>query len=314
MITNGFFTLLAVLMSCSEKKDVKKQNPAEKMQQFVTSISKYSKELRPGFVIIPQNACELAHIKGETKYGMDEAYLKSIDAIAVEELYYNGDYAPDEFRINILKKAKKFTSILVAEYISDSLKVADAVAKNEKEGFVCFPREKDNYHYKAIPKNVTNINSADVTKMDQVKNYLYLINNSEFDDKKQFINAIKKTNFDMVTIDLFFGDDLFTAAEIEQMKTKANGGKRLVICYMNIGAAENWRYYWKADWELGSPSFIKKKYQDYDDEYWVKYWDQDWQDLIYGNDNSYAKKIIDAGFDGAFLDNAEAYYFLYKDK
>ena len=40
---------------------------------------------------------------------------------------------------------------------------------------------------------------------------------------------------------------------------------------------------------------------------------KDWQEIIYGNDDSYAKKIIDAGFNGVYLDNIEAYYFLYND-
>ena len=36
-----------------------------------------------------------------------------------------------------------------------------------------------------------------------------------------------------------------------------------------------------------------------------------WQKMMFGNDDSYIKKIINAGFDGVFLDNVEAYYALY---
>jgi len=43
----------------------------------------------------------------------------------------------------------------------------------------------------------------------------------------------------------------------------------------------------------------------------VQFWNPEWQKIIYGNDDSYMKKILDAGFDGAYLDNVEAYYFLY---
>ena len=87
----------------------------------------------------------------------------------------------------------------------------------------------------------------------------------------------------------------------------------MVISYINIGAAENWRYYWKDDWKLHHPRWLKKPYKGYQDEIWVKFWKKDWQEIIYGNDNSYMKKILDAGFDGAYLDNVEAYYFLYFD-
>ena len=69
--------------------------------------------------------------------------------------------------------------------------------------------------------------------MLQVKNFLYLINASNFPTKTSFINAVKATNYDLVIMDLFFNDGTtFTAAEINQMKTKAIGGKRLVISYM----------------------------------------------------------------------------------
>lgn len=310
----GFFTALAILFGCSNKKEIVSVSSAQKMQEFVADISAYSRNLHPGFIIIPQNGCELAFDKGDSGKPINEDYMDAIDAIAVEELYYNGDYKPDEFRIGVLKRVKERKTVLVSEFISDDKHIPDAIKKNADNGFICFPRDNKNYDYKLIPEKIPNENANDVTKMSEAKNYLYLINNSGFDNKKSFITAISKTNFDMITIDLFFGDVPFTAAEVAQLKTKANGGKRLVICYMNIGAAENWRYYWRRDWRIDSPGFIKKKYDEYDNEFWVKYWDKAWREIIFGNDYSYTKKIVDAGFDGAFLDNAEAYYFLYKDE
>lgn len=146
------------------------------------------------------------------------------------------------------------------------------------------------------------------------KIFLYIINSERFSNKQDFIKAIASTNFDVVLIDLFFENNIFTTSDINQLKFKANGAKRLVIAYINIGAAETYRYYWKSNWKLHHPSWIKKKYSGYDDEYWVKFWHKDWQKIIFGNDNSYIKKIIDAGFDGAYLDNVEAYYFLYYDE
>ena len=87
----------------------------------------------------------------------------------------------------------------------------------------------------------------------------------------------------------------------------------MLIAYVNVGAAENWRYYWQDKWKLHRPAWLKKEYDGYDDEIWVKFWDKDWKNIIYGNDDSYMKKIIDVGFDGAYLDNVEAYYYLYNE-
>jgi len=41
----------------------------------------------------------------------------------------------------------------------------------------------------------------------------------------------------------------------------------LNLAYINIGAAEKFRYYWNPNWKLGNLKWIKKKYQGYDDEF-----------------------------------------------
>ena len=66
--------------------------------------------------------------------------------------------------------------------------------------------------------------------------------------------------------------------------------------------------------QLKGTAELKKKYDGYTDEFWVNFWEKEWQTIIYGNDNSYMKKIITAGFDGAYLDNVEAYYFLFHNE
>ena len=41
--------------------------------------------------------------------------------------------------------------------------------------------------------------------------------------------------------------------------------------------------------------------------YKIEYWNEEWQSIIYGNENSYLKKILDSGFDGVYLDIVDAY-------
>jgi len=43
--------------------------------------------------------------------------------------------------------------------------------------------------------------------------------------------------------------------------------------------------------------------------YEVKYWYPDWQKIIFGNNESYAKLVIDASFDGLYLDLVDAYEY-----
>lgn len=301
--------MLIFLPACSKQK--RSDRKGEKMQEFIMGISSYARAQRPGFIVIPQNGLELAFNGMDIENGLNGPFLDAIDGFGVEELFYNGELQPDDYRIAMARAIRTKRQVLVADYLASVSYTADAVQRNQAEGFLSFPRQPSNYDYKEIPQQPTGENADDIHTLSDARNYLYLISSDAYPTKQELIAAVSATNFDAVIIDAFFGDDLWTAAEIQQMKTKQNGGKRLMISYMSIGSAEKYRYYWKEDWKLHHPRWLKKPYEGYEDEIWVKYWKKEWQDIIFGNDNSYTKKILDAGFDGTYLDNVEAFYFLY---
>ncbi len=110
-------------------------------------------------------------------------------------------------------------------------------------------------------------------------------------------------------MDCFFNDELFTLGEIEQLHQKANGGSRLLVSYMSIGEAEDYRYYWQTEWSSNPPSWLAGENPDWAGNYKVKYWEPNWQGIIYGNGESYLKKIIDSGFDGVYLDIIDAFEY-----
>ena len=201
---------------------------------------------------------------------------------------------------------------MVSDYCGSQNAVTDAIAKNLAEGFICYPRTPENYDYEYITTPIVNENTNNINTLSEAQNYLYLISYNQYTSKTALLDALRQTNYDVLLLELFFDTDiLFSAAEINLLKTKANGGKRKIISYMNIGAAEKYRYYWQESWRLHHPKWLKKESDGYEDEIWVKFWKKEWKNIIYNNDNSYLDKIIKAGFDGVYLDNIEAYYFLY---
>lgn len=303
---------LLLITACSKEK--RSLRSGRKMQDFVVAISDYARGEHPGFAIIPQNGDELLFRNLDAEETLDERFINAIDGIGTEEIFYNGTFAPDNYRLQMLLKAKTRIPVLVADYLNSDSDYTQALQYNNDAGFIAFPRISANYDYLLIPDSVPQENSNDILKMSDVRNYLYLISSDGYPDKTSFLNAIRQTNFDLVIIDAFYGEELFTISEIQSLKTKVNGGKRMVIAYMNVGAAEKYRYYWQDNWKLHKPRWLKKEYDGYEDEIWVKFWKKEWEDIIYGNDQSYTKKIIDAGFDGAYLDNVEAFYFLYYDE
>jgi cysteinyl-tRNA synthetase len=309
-----FLVLLFPLVFTSCSKEKRSNHTGRKMQDFIVEISDYAKSKDPLFAIIPQNGEELLFHNLDGEDDPDDRVLNAIDGIGCEELFYNADFAPDDYRLDMLLRVKSRIPVLVSDYLNNDNNADLAHQYASDAGFIAFPRVSANYDYLQIPAVVNNENSNDITQVSDAKNYLYLISQDGFADKTAFLDAIRATNFDLVIIDAFYGDVQFTAAEINSLKTKASGGTRMVIGYMSIGSAENYRYYWKDDWKLHKPNWLKKEYDGYSNEIWVKFWKTEWRDIIYGNDESYTKKLIDSGFNGAYLDNVEVFYSLYFDE
>ncbi|MCU0461318.1 MAG: endo alpha-1,4 polygalactosaminidase [Bacteroidales bacterium] len=306
------------VVSCS-KNDYPDLDFKQEMRDFVTEISDYSRLSDPAFIVIPQNGIELVTINGEENGSLSESYLAAINGHGQEDLFYgyNDDdrATPSDENsymrtfLNMSKNAGK--TILVTDYCYTQSKMSDSYNRNNSYGYISFAanhRELDNIP--AFPSPIYGENNSVINSLSQVKNFLYLINPENFSSKTDFINAVTSTNYDLLIMDLFFDETTeFTSGEITRLKDKANGGKRLVISYMSIGEAENYRYYWQSGWESGDPFWLDDENRAWKGNYKVRYWEPEWKKIIFGNGDSYTKKIINAGFDGAYLDIIEAFEY-----
>jgi cysteinyl-tRNA synthetase, unknown class len=150
-----------------------------------------------------------------------------------------------------------------------------------------------------------NVHAGNVATLADAKNFLYLINPDGYSNKTQFLNALRATNFDVLILDGFFNDDSapLTYNDVQSLKTKANGGKRLVLAYVAIGHAEDYRGYWNPDWLNNPPDWLDvNEDEDWEGNYMVRYWMPGWKQIVYGNETSYIKKFVNYGWDGAYLD------------
>ena len=83
----------------------------------------------------------------------------------------------------------------------------------------------------------------------------------------------------------------------------------MVVAYLSIGEAEDYRYYWQSDWANDKPSWLEKENPSWEGNIKVKYWYEDWQNIIYGNEDSYLDKVLKANFDGVYLDIIDAFQY-----
>ena len=314
--------ILIALISCN--KDDYTISPSEidykqEMQDFVIGISEYTKTSDSNFFIIPQNGIELVTSNGEEDGPLHTSYLNAIDGNGQEDLFYgyvNDDQATptndNSYLRTFLDKSRSAgNTILVTDYCSTIANMDASYNQNNAANYVSFAADhRELNNIPNYPNPIYRENNAIVTNLSEVLNFLYLINPENYNSKLDFINAVTSTNYDLLIMDLFFNDGTeFTATEINQLKSKANGGKRLVISYMSIGEAENYRYYWQTSWNSNKPSWMDAENPDWAGNFKVKYWEQEWQNIIFGNDNSYLKKIINANFDGVYLDIIDAFEY-----
>lgn len=295
----------------------------EEMRKFVIQISAYARQTNPNFIIIPQNGNEVLTKDGEPDGKVAEDFVNAIDAWGKEDLFFgyekdNVATKPEDTNYNAkyLDLAKKFgKKILTTDYCSDQAKMDASYSKNAQKGYISFAADQRNLNdIPTYPARPYNENSNSIVKIADAKNFLYLINAEKYPTKADFVKAVQKTNYDLIIMDAFHNDKLFSREEVALLKKKANGGKRLVVSYISIGEAENYRFYWKKDWKVGEPSFVKKMNPNWKGNFKVAYWDSNWKKIIFGNDNSYTKKLLDAGFDGAYLDIIDAFEYFENNK
>ncbi len=125
--------------------------------------------------------------------------------------------------------------------------------------------------------------------------------------------AISRVPYDVIVIDYArdgSAETRLTRRELEKLKTKPDGSRRIVLSYLSVGEAETYRAYWKWWWTwlgwLVGPSWLGRENPEWRGNYAVRYWDKGWQDIIAGPGGSYLGQIIEAGFDGVWLDKVDS--------
>jgi len=134
------------------------------------------------------------------------------------------------------------------------------------------------------------------------------------------VDSLVNSYYDMLVLEPTRTDKECTDFDAAEMVARlhASAGtvrsSKLVIAYVDIGEAEDWRIYWQDWWvaptesTYGNPDFMLTPDPDgWSGNYPVAFWDSRWQDIIVDNDSSILKIVIADGFDGIYMDWVEAY-------
>lgn len=118
------------------------------------------------------------------------------------------------------------------------------------------------------------------------------------------LSEIEKSNFELAVIDYSStgtDENKFTREQIDQ--TRNTGCTKRMVALINIGQAENYRFYWQPSWQQTLPDFIAAQDQTNTSSYFVKFWDPSWQQIVY----QHIDRAISQGFDGIYLTHIDVY-------
>ena len=142
--------------------------------------------------------------------------------------------------------------------------------------------------------------------LEDVQHWLYFLGFSIEDND---FDQIETSLYDLLVIDPIITEKEYIHYDISAIINRMHLAEhpKIVLAYIDIGQAEDWRAYWQSHWRIGSPPWILSADPDgWQGNYPVAYWQAEWQN-IWLQDEGILDRLIAAGFDGIYLDWIEGY-------
>jgi cysteinyl-tRNA synthetase len=143
-------------------------------------------------------------------------------------------------------------------------------------------------------------------RLGSVGSWVYVLDVNLGDDT---VDEIVASDHDLVVLDFIPSEADNTDYPMSEVVDRLHDADRpkLVLAYLDVGQAEEYRTYWEDDWEVGDPDWIVALDPDgWEGNFPVAYWRDEWQEIWLGDDGLISD-VVDAGFDGIYLDWVEAY-------
>lgn len=296
----------------------------ETMRQFVQAISAYGRSLNPNFIIVAENGLDLASKpdpQDDTLLFPARAYIRSIDAVLQPNLLKSlapGDPKEDpaitaarnQLSTNVQTAKSLGVDIFNLEYATTAKEIDQIYAASAKQGFTPFVAASPVLgRIPAYPKSAYKANPTSLNDATQAKNFLYIAHSQGFGVTRDFVQAMSNTNFDVIITNVFHGRVPLSKLDVERLKYKKLGARRLVLAEIDVSSAATYDYFWQAGWAQGAPEFINMPHREDPDRYRTLYWDPAWQSVLYGGTASYLYGIFDLGFDGVVLKGLDGWRY-----
>lgn len=294
----------------------------EEMRRFIQKISSYARGIRPNFAVVVENGGSLT-VKtdpaDETLVMPASGFTRSIDGILTVGLFHGrnsfgaapGDEKGLASRLNILDRAKRNgLGVYVLDRADDPKSIDAGKAASAERGFAYHAISTDTLERALLPSHPArpfDESPSSVVSLRDIKNFAVVGNSPAYGRQDEFALRMHQTNYDMLIVDVFHGRDPLTRQAVETLKYKQVGAKRMVLARVDVGVAASYLYYWKNNWQPGSPPWIGAPLHNDPDRYYANFWRPEWQRIIFGDTASYIYGVIDQGYDGVVIAGADIF-------
>lgn len=294
----------------------------ETMRQLVQNISRYGRSLKPNFIVIAENGLGLVSKpdpQDDTLLFPAQTYIRSIDGVLQPDLLKTlGSSDPKEDPAITVARNQLATDADMAktlgidifnlEFATKAAEIDQVYQKSVAKGFKPFVASTPMLaRIPGYPKYAFHANPKSLTDTRQATNFLYIEHSQGFGTANDYVQALSGTNYDIIITGVFHGRVPLTKFDVERMKYKKLGSRRLVLAEIDVSSAATYHYYWQAGWSKGTPEFIGDTVRTDPDRHRTLYWHPAWQAVLSGGPSSYLYGIADLGFDGVVLKGVDAW-------
>ena len=302
---------------CTSSTAASHPSPQQEMVRLASDLRAYATDKDPAFQFVGNGAAGLLEVTKHEPEASVQELTDSLDGFLTESFFYTEDDGsaemqdPDmlEYLEAMMEKPQTAgKAVWTLDYLADEEQRAIDQAMGRARGYVSSAAATT--ALTDIPEDaVQDENSEDIMAVRDARNFLILLNPETFSDREDYLSRLVATPYDALVIDLCYDGEPLTADDVARLQEKPQGGRRLVLAYLSVGEAADYRAYWKSEWneKANRPDWIAKPNPDWPGSYRVKYWSDAWRKILYGSETSYLDQIMNAGFDGAFLDVMDAW-------
>ncbi len=124
------------------------------------------------------------------------------------------------------------------------------------------------------------------------------------------VDRIAASELDLVVLEPSLNDTemrFISADQVEALKSKPDGSRRIVLGYLCVGEADTKRWFWPQAWRDRPPDWLGPENPQWPGSYPVRYWNPAWQQIVLGSSRSLLGHLVSTGYDGALLDRVDAF-------